>query len=221
MSADHPDAIPLGPYARRSLVCLNTDTHTIPIGGFVFRDYDETNTADTETMRFVESRVNGSAAASAAATAAAPKPYTFTDSTTAVQRSCRIKLKDGTYKAARNLQLGDELSTGSKIVGILHKQQTEFCCVPTAAGKPEFVSPATLLWNPAAAKWIRAGELHKPYSLKSQPTSPLVFLSFIVTPNSQLELESGLTVRDYMELCSPDAETFYSRDLEAITEENE
>lgn len=216
MAADHPDAIPLGPYGRRSLICLNTDTHTIPIGGFLFRDYDETNTADKETMRFVESRINGSV------TSEAPvKPYSFTDSTAAFQRSSRIKLKDGSYKAARNLQLGDELSTGSKVVGILHRQQTEFCCVPTAEGKTEFLSPATLLWDSAANKWQRAGEVYTPFSLKQQPTSPLVFLSFIVTPNSQLELESGLTVRDYMELCSPDTEAFYARDLAAITEENE
>jgi hypothetical protein len=223
MAADHPDAIPLGPYGRRSLICLNTDTHTIPIGGFLFRDYDETNTADKETMRFVESRVNGSTASAAAESAAAApsKPYTFTDSTAAFQRSSRIKLKDGSYKAARNLQLGDELSTGSKVVGILHRQQTEFCCVPTAEGKTEFLSPATLLWDPAANKWQRAGEVHTSFSLKQQPTSPLVFLSFIVTPNSQLELESGLTVRDYMELCSPDTEALYARDLAAITEENE
>jgi hypothetical protein len=215
-AVDHPEAIPLGPYSRKSLICLNTDTHTIPIGGFVFRDYDETNTADAETMRFVEGRINGTASSSAAATA---NPYTFTDSTAAFQRSSRIKLKDGTYKAARHLQLGDELSTGSKVVGIVHRQQTEFCRVPTAAGKTEFLSPATLLWDPATGKWQRAGERYTPFSLNPQPTSPLVFLSFVVTPNSQLELESGLTARDYMELCSPDTEAFYSRDLAALTEE--
>jgi hypothetical protein len=218
-AADHPDAVPLGPYDRQSLVCLNTDTHTIPIGGHVFRDYDETNTADTETMRFVESRINGTATATAAA-AANPTPYTFTDSNTGIQRSTRIKLKGGAVKAARNLQLGDELSTGSKVVGIVHRQQTEFCCVPVAGGKTEFVSPGTLLWNAAQNKWVRAGELHTPFRLKSGPNSPLVFLSFIVTPNSQLELESGLTVRDYMELCSPDTEAFYARDLQAMAEEN-
>lgn len=223
-AADHPDAVPLGPYDRQSLVCLNTDTHTIPIGDYVFRDYDETNTADTETMRFVESRVNGSVAAQT-------QPYPFTDSNTGLQRSARIKLKGGLVKAARNIQLGDELSTGAKVVGIVHRQQTEFCCVPTAAGKAEFVSPGTLVWNAAAAsaaaadaaaanKWVRAGELYTPFRLKSHPNSPLVFLSFIVTPNSQLELESGLTVRDYMELCSPDTEAFYARDMAALTEEN-
>jgi hypothetical protein len=215
-AADHPEAIPLGPYERNSLICLNTDSHTIPIGSYLFRDYDETNTADTETMRFVEGRVNG-----AAATAAPAIPYTFTDSTLALQRSTRIRMKDGSCKAARNIQLGDELSTGSKVVGIVHRQQAEFCRVPTASGRTEFLSPATLLWEPTAAKWIRAGELHKPFTLRSSPSSPLVFSSFIVTPNSQIELESGLTVRDYMELCSPDTEAFYSRDLAAITDENE
>jgi hypothetical protein len=215
-AVDHPDAVPLGPYDRQSLICLNTDTHTLPIGDYLFRDYDETNTADVETMRFVEARVNGEAAAAAPTPA---KPYSFTDSNTGLQRSARIKLKGGAIKAARNIQLGDELSTGGKVVGIVHRQQTEFCRVPTSTGKTEFVSPGTLVWSSLANKWVRAGELHTPFRLKPS-LSPLVFLSFIVTPNSQIELESGLTVRDYMELCSPDTETLYARDLQAMTEEN-
>jgi hypothetical protein len=209
---DHPDAIPLGPYTRKSLLCLNTDTHTIPIGNYLFRDYDETNTADKETMRFVESRMNAGPAIPST------QSYSFTDSTTTLQRNARIKLKDGTFKAAKCMQIGDELSTGSKVVGIVHKQQTEFCAVPGNTGKTEFMSPATLLWDSASSKWIRAGELHTPFSLLSPPTSPLVFVSFIVTPNSQIELESGLQVRDYMELCSPDTEAFYARDLQALDE---
>jgi hypothetical protein len=40
------------------------------------------------------------------------------------------------------------------------------------------------------------------------------FVSFVVVPNSQLELEDGTRVRDYMELCSPDAETYYTAHLE-------
>jgi hypothetical protein len=40
-------------------------------------------------------------------------------------------------------------------------------------------------------------------------------VSFIVIPNSQIELEDGLRIRDYMELCSPDSEIHYSKCLEA------
>ena len=39
------------------------------------------------------------------------------------------------------------------------------------------------------------------------------FVSLIVTPNSQIELENGIYVRDYMELCSPDTETYYSKHI--------
>jgi hypothetical protein len=41
------------------------------------------------------------------------------------------------------------------------------------------------------------------------------WISFVVVPNSQLELEDGTHIRDYMELCSPDAEMHYSKHLEA------
>ena len=40
-------------------------------------------------------------------------------------------------------------------------------------------------------------------------------VSFIVIPNSQIELEDGLRIRDYMELCSPDSEIHYSKCLES------
>lgn len=60
MRADvHPDARPLGPWGTEPLYCLNTDTHHIPIGGYVFMDYDETAEADEEAMQRVESHVNG------------------------------------------------------------------------------------------------------------------------------------------------------------------
>jgi hypothetical protein len=42
-------------------------------------------------------------------------------------------------------------------------------------------------------------------------------VSFIVVPNSQIELENGIRIRDYMELCSPDSEIHYSNCLESNT----
>jgi hypothetical protein len=264
---EHPDAVPLGAYERESLICLNTDTHTMPIGGYVFRDYDEVDTpaVNTESMRSTEATVNGQTAPSHDTPLT---PYSFIDANTAVQRSTRIRLKDGSVKQARQIQIGEELASGGKVVGIVHREQTEFCRVPSAElsgtsareqcpagrfsepassavrssgtppGQPrrngagaapegrtvdavEFLSPATLLWNPDANKWQRAGELYTPIRLESSywhNKSPLVFLSFIVTPNSQIELASGLRIRDYMELCSPDAEAPYAKALQELSQ---
>jgi hypothetical protein len=288
-AVDHPEAVLLGPYERESLVCLNTDTHTMPIGGYVFRDYDEIDepAVNTESMRSIEATVNATETASQTASPTClPLPYSFTDANTAVQRSTLIRLKDGSVKQARQIQIGDELASGGKVVGIVHREQTEFCRVPsadlasavlsvasdrgqgtagrfsepassavatsavatsavatsavrssgTAPGRSrrsgagavpeptssavEFLSPATLLWNPTANKWQRAGELYTPIRLESSywhSKSPLVFLSFIVTPNSQIELASGIHIRDYMELCSPDAEAPYAKALQELS----
>lgn len=217
-AAEHPEAVPLGAYERESLVCLNTDTHTMPIGGYVFRDYDEVDepAVNTESMRSTEATVN------ATETPSQPTPYSFTDANTAVQRSTYMRLKDGSVKQARQIQIGDELASGGKVVGVVHREQTEFCRVPASASASavEFLSPATLLWNPVANKWQRAGELYTPIRLESNywhSKSPLVFLSFIVTPNSQIELASGLRIRDYMELCSPDAEAPYAKALQELS----
>jgi hypothetical protein len=35
-------------------------------------------------------------------------------------------------------------------------------------------------------------------------------MSFVVVPNSQIELEDGLILRDYMEVCSPDSKMHYT-----------
>ena len=256
-AVDHPEAVLLGPYERESLICLNTDTHTIPIGSYLFRDYDEIDTANTESMRSIEATVNATAEATGSAS---PVPYSFKDCNTAVQRSTRIRMKDGSTKQARQIGIGDELASGGKVVGIVHREQTEFCIVPAVAtpvsassasassasatsvsatpavagvrqrakpkalvteGTVEFLSPATLLWNQETCRWQRAGELYTPVCIEKNywhSKSPMVFLSFIVTPNSQIELASGIRIRDYMELCSPDAEAPFARDLEALQE---
>ena len=39
-------------------------------------------------------------------------------------------------------------------------------------------------------------------------------VSFIAVPNSQIELENAM-IRDYMELCSPDSEIHYTKQLES------
>jgi hypothetical protein len=68
---------------------------------------------------------------------------------------------------------------------------------------------STLFWNSVNNKWERFGDKYK--IIKGEKE----MVSFVVVPNSQLELEDGLRIRDYMELCSPDSEMYYSKRLEA------
>jgi hypothetical protein len=57
-SDEHPDATDGGKWGTDELICLNTSDHTIYIGGHLFRDYDETEQADKQTMMMIENMVN-------------------------------------------------------------------------------------------------------------------------------------------------------------------
>jgi hypothetical protein len=188
-AVDHPLAQSAGTWDSDDyLYCLNTEDHIIPIGILDFLDYDETTDADEETMRMVEERING--------IGEPDKSYPFTEYGFALAEDVRIRLENG-IKQMRDVRIGDRLITGSQVVGVIRKQVTELCDINGV-----LVTPSTLFWN--GSQWVRFGEYY-PYHLVSMEC-----ISLIVTPNSQIELENGIRVRDYMELCSPDAELYYT-----------
>ena len=193
---DHPDAIDIGPYRSQSLICLNTHDHIIPMKSYVFRDYDETSIADMNTLAMIEQRLNGSAPTSSAITENSPSfhPDTY------------VKLADGCLCRAKDLHVSMKLSTGSIITGLIHKEVQEVVCLTDK----EILGSATLVWN--KSQWIRAGTLHPVRRYET----PVVFISLIVLTNSQIELASGTRIRDYLELCSPDAETFYAEAMDSM-----
>lgn len=194
---EHPHAIPIGPWNSDDyLYCLNTTTHTIPVSYFTFLDYDETPNADKITMNYIEQRLNGSSTL-------IPKEYTFQEYGFGIGENTRIKTQNGLI-AAKDIQIGDELTTHSKVIGKIRKQVTEICELDPSI----IITPSTLNWNSQENKWIRIGEQHK-FIKKSYEC-----ISLIVVPNSQIELENNMIVRDYMELCSPDSEMYYSNCLE-------
>jgi hypothetical protein len=191
----HPHAIPIGPWNSDDfLYCLNTTTHTIPVSHFTFLDYDETPDADKITMNYIEQRLNADKVS---------KDYSFTEYGFGIGENTRIKTQHGLI-SAKDIQIGDKLSTGSKVVGKIRKQVTEICELEPSI----IITPSTLNWNSTQNKWTRIGE-HHTFIQKSYEC-----ISFIVVPNSQIELENNMIVRDYMELCSPDSEMYYSNCLE-------
>jgi len=196
-AADHPDAKPLGPYDRQSLLCLDTDNHQIPIGPYVFCDYDETAEADAKTMEFIESRING--------TSLSPSKRILAEASPSLHPDTPVKLQDGTIVKACDLRIGQRLSTGDLITGLLHKEVQEVCEI----GAGEIVGSATLVWQ--GATWERAGY----FTPLLRYDTPVVFIGLIVLTGSQIELGSGTRIRDFLELCSPDAEQFYSESLTA------
>lgn len=193
-AADHPDAVPAGPWnSEEPLYCLNTDTHHLPIDGYVFMDYDETPSGDEETMRWVESHVNGGKSFTTS--------HRYQEYGMALHPSTRIRMASGSIQTADRIRLGDRLSTGGVIVGVIRKQVHE---VITTEGTT--LTPSTLYWDVSSSTWKR----FTPVTPLKQPET---FCSFVVVPDSQLELESGLRIRDYLEWCSPETETIYSQHL--------
>jgi len=190
-AGDHPYANHIGEWNTDDyLYCLNTSNHIIPVGIMDFLDYDETGKADKETMQFVENRINATPSI---------KQYNFTEYGFAIDENEKIWTKSG-LKAIKDIVIGEKLTTGSEVVGLIRKEVSEICNVFTIK-----ITPSTLYWN--SKKWSRIGEHFPIQKVKME------FVSLIVTPNSQIELENGLYVRDYMELCSPDTESYYSKHI--------
>lgn len=199
----HPDAIPYGNWkSDEPLYCLNTHNHIIPIGDYDFLDYDETPEADTETMEYIQNRINS--------TKDSIHTYTFKEYSPGVAEDTLIKTKQG-MKLAKDIKIGDKLPTGSEVIGLIRREVSEISKIHDGIK----ITPSTLVWNTSTNEWKRVGET------TDFVYEPIQIISFITIPNSQIELSNNLVIRDYMELCSPDSEMYYSRKLEVNSSRGE
>jgi hypothetical protein len=204
-AGQHPDAIPLGGWdSDRPLYCLNTNTHHIPMNGYLFMDYDETPEGDEETMNYVEKQLNAGKSDTI--------PCHLTEYGSAIGSSTKIHTKNGLCLAS-DIQIGDVLSTGSTVVGVIRKKVTEYDML----GDGTEIALSTLYWDEEEQRWRRWIQSIKDDPKKRDKKPEKELCSFVVVPNSQLELENGMRIRDYMEWCSPDAEHIYSQKLEKFS----
>jgi hypothetical protein len=193
---EHPDAKPAAPWAggvSRPLICLNTETHSFPVGNYEFCDYDETSAGDHSTMEWVSERINGSP--HVRATASTTSSYT-----TAIGAATLIKTPTGTLPAS-SIRLGDRLTLG-RVIGIVKKEVAEWVIIDGVR-----LGEAQLVWDESTVQWKRASELAP---LK---TGLSIFYSFVVSPSACFETSSGLMLRDYVEVHSPEAELSYTQAL--------
>lgn len=198
----HPDAVPVGDWSggyARPLICLNTRTHILPIGGYTFLDYDETDEADTQTMTYIEKTVNAGQLF---------QTKGIHEYSPSISGDTKIRTGDGKPIAAKDIQLGDGISTGI-VQGIIKKRVSRVC----ELGKGEYCSEGTLTWCPEKAMWVRAAELSQVHSLAQEN----IFYSFVVTPTAQIQLASGHQIRDYVEVHSPDSEQFYAKKVTEVS----
>jgi hypothetical protein len=200
----HPLASAKGPWQggkERPLICFNTSDHRIPIGHFMFLDYDETDEGDMETMAWIDAKLNGKREPT-------PTRRSF-DYTSCIEGTTQIRMKDGSLKSIQTIQLGEEISTG-RVIGVIQKEATEVCELPTK----EHVTPGLSYWQTNTNQWVRAGDtLPIQTCVQSQ-----IFYTLVVLNSASMETESGTYLRDYVEVHSPDAEQFYSAKVEHLGE---
>jgi len=195
LAKDHPEAIPISPWAggiNRPLICLNTTTHTFKIGKYTFRDYDETEEGDKSAMEQVMCMLNGNRENTNAN--AIPSSSVMTCSPDTI-----IKGANGLIPAS-DVTLGTMLSTG-KVVGIVKKLTDSICIWENTS-----FGPGTAVWS--KEEWIRVSSVSP-----IQKIEPTPFYSFIVTPSACIETESGVMFRDYMEVHDPSIEAAYASAL--------
>lgn len=197
MAGEHPHAIPYGPWdSDDHLYCLNTTDHTIPMEYLTFMDYDETPEGDEVTLQWIEEKINAKKSTAI--------HHSYIDACFAIDETAMIQTKHGLIQA-KDVKIGDQLTTGSEVVGVIRREVSEVCTLANGVR----ITPATLYWD--TNEWRRLGQHHEYHKVNCQ------MISFVVTPNSQIELEDGMRVRDYMEVCSPDSEQHYSALLESMS----
>jgi hypothetical protein len=110
---DHPLAVESDPCER--LICLNTENHTIPIGGFYFKDYEETSDPDilSEFFRRVENHYGFLHSREKNTN---PTKYRYTG----IFPSNHVILDDSSIVMAKEVQIGDLLKYGGEVEGIVH-----------------------------------------------------------------------------------------------------
>jgi len=194
---NHPDAIPAPDWSggeTRPLICLNTDDHTIPIGKYIFRDYDETSEGDEAAMTMATDILNGKKG-----------PRSIGSSEMACDGKTRIKTDTGLVPADE-IKLGTILSHG-EVVGLVKKECYKLCKI-----NGEFFAAGTCIWSPQHNSWKRAFELADVLVVNK----PIPFYSFVVTPSAVIETEFSV-FRDYVEIHSKDLEAPYTAALVAST----
>jgi hypothetical protein len=110
---DHPLAEPADSCSR--LFCLNTEKHSIPIGGFVFKDYEETSDPEILVEFFTKVEEHYGVARSARKKA---DPVRFR--LTGLLPSSSVILEDGSILKANEVRIGHTLKYGGDVSGVVH-----------------------------------------------------------------------------------------------------
>ena len=187
---DHDDAVPAGTWdTAKPLVCFDTDTHRIPIGGYIFSDYDETNASDTATMKLIDSMINN------VKPDELPNQYDWSYMP-CLHPTTPIVLKDGTVKELREITIGSQLKSGT-VIGVVVRHADQLIDYNGI-----YMTPSTNVWIADTAQWVRAGFLRQVHAMPEKT----VMMMPIVLGSSTVEIDGGIVVRDLVEILSHDVE---------------
>ena len=187
-SDEHPLAKKISNWnSTTPLICLDTDTHEITIGGHVFSDYIELDSTDNITMKTIQDQLNNNTSAPLLNIKYAPGLEHFED----------IIMKNGSTKYIHEIRLNDNISTG-KVYGIVKRLQSDLYIY-----KDTCLSGSTLVW--CNDKWKRVCELK---GAKVCIGEYIVYHLLVL--NSGIIETPSLKCRDFMELHSPDIEKLTS-----------
>ena len=190
LAGNHPEAHSIGAWAggkERPLICFNTSDHKIPVGDYMFLDYDETEEGDQQTMEWVDEKLN-------AQKRRHPRSYSYTS---CGHETMEVRMADGTSKRIASLQLGDQLTTG-RVIGLVQKQVDSECTLPSG----DLCAPGLCYWT--GHLWARAGD-----TCDVRKNTQTMY-SLVVSKTASFETTKGTYGRDYVEVHSPEAEHFYA-----------
>jgi hypothetical protein len=194
MAKDHPDAKPIDPWSggpERPLICLSTHDHILPVGDYIFADYDETDEANAETQGWVDTSLNGRRKST---------PHPNVSYEIGCPAATMVKTIDG-FKPLYEIKLGDKMNERDTVVGIQISEVSEF----SRLSDTQRIARGALIWNTKKGEWTRA------YSMLPDAVSgPTEVIALFVSPGAKYEIQGGFIVRDAMEVYSPDTKKLYA-----------
>jgi hypothetical protein len=127
---EHPDAVDIDPLPR--LVCLTTNTHTIPIQDLLFLDYEETDD--------VEEFWQDVASAYGTTVPSLRDKYRVTG----FHPTTQIRMEDGSIKQLSDIQIGDRIAQGGRVLGRFeHVLDVPFVVL----GRDLYAAPGTMVFK--------------------------------------------------------------------------
>lgn len=194
---DHPDAVLAVslPY----LACLNVSGHMFSIGdaGLVVADYDEHSSLQVvkDTQRLALRTLNGGLYNESASD----------DYSLGFDGMMLVKMKDTSWKYARDVIVGDVLFSAGVVLGIVKEECTSAVIVDGV-----YIAAAQLIFDTDAKMWTRCLMRYR------AKAASVVLYSFITNNCSTIIAHTGqreLCLRDYREVALPEMEDAYKKEF--------